>query len=123
MHELSLAHSMLRIVEEQFGGKPRLLAATVTVGLFSGVEVESLRFAFEELARAEGFGEPSLVVRKVFPRARCQGCEAEYDLTDVLMPCPKCGSVDRHIEGGFDFSLDSVEIVEEEDDATEAEEG
>ena len=123
MHELSLAQSMLQTVEQALGGKRTLSAATVTLGLFSGVEVESLRFCFTEVAKAEGFGEPELIVNRHLPRARCRDCDAEYELTDVLMVCPTCGSIDRHIEGGYELTLDSVEVLEEEDDVPDAEKG
>jgi len=120
MHELSLAQSMLRIIEETLGGRRPLVSATVTVGAFSGIEAESLRFCFTEIAKVEGFGEPELVVNQLPLKARCEACGAEFAMKDVFEMCPQCGSMNRNIEGGFEFTLDAVEMMEEDgDEATE----
>jgi hydrogenase nickel incorporation protein HypA/HybF len=121
VHELTLARNMLDTIAVHLADGRRLLSATVTVGLFAGVEVESLRFSFVELAKAEGLGEPELVVNRPAPRAHCNDCGADYDLTDVLMTCPTCSSLNRRVSGGFEFTLDSIEVEETEgDEAAEA---
>ena len=122
MHELTMAHSMLRIVEQQLGRRVRLASATVTVGAFSGIEVESLRFCFAEIAKVEGFGNPELIVNALPLNARCEDCGGEFAMKDVFEPCPTCGSMSRNIEGGFEFTLDSVEVLEENGDEADAEE-
>ena len=116
MHELSVAQSMLQIVEETLGGRVKLASATVTIGAFAGIEVESLRFCFAEVAKAEGFGSPELVVNQPPLKARCEDCGAEVTLKDVFEPCPECGSMNRHVDGGFEFTLDSIEVLEENGD-------
>ena len=123
MHELSVAQSMLRIVEEVLGGRRKLASATVTVGAFSGIEAESLRFCFTEIAKVEGFGTPGLVVNVPPIEARCTDCGGRFTIKDVFEPCPACGSMNRDIDGGFEFTLDSVEVLEEEGDETDVEAG
>jgi len=121
VHELTVAASMLRIVEEALGGPKPLASATVTLGAFSGIEVESLRFCFTEIAKVEGFGEPELVVNALPLTARCRACGETFTMQDVLDPCPSCGATDRDIEGGFEFTLDSVEVLEDECDEADEE--
>ncbi|MFW5798215.1 MAG: hydrogenase maturation nickel metallochaperone HypA [Planctomycetota bacterium] len=113
MHEFSLAESMLSIVEDQLGHKARLASATVTVGPLAGIDAESLRFCFTEVARQEGFGEPTLVTNLVPARLHCYDCGNEYTTRDALAPCPTCGSMHRRIDSGQEFTLDSVELEDQ----------
>ncbi|MFH0911415.1 MAG: hydrogenase maturation nickel metallochaperone HypA [Planctomycetota bacterium] len=114
MHEWTLAADMLKLVEKALGGKRRLVSATLTLGPLSGVSAEALCFAFPEIARQEGFGEPRLLIRQAQARLRCRGCGAEYVVEDFHASCPACRSFDRTILGGREFILESVEV--EEDD-------
>ena len=114
MHELSLAQSMLRIVSEQLGAPRELLSATVTIGPFSGVEPEALRFCFTEIAKTMGFGEPELVINSPVLAAQCGDCGADYEVKSAFDFCPKCSSMNRHLDGGYEFTLDSIEIMEDD---------
>ncbi|MBN1256140.1 MAG: hydrogenase maturation nickel metallochaperone HypA [Planctomycetes bacterium] len=113
MHEFSIASDMLKIVEDQLGGKQALISATVTIGPLSGVNPESLRFCFTELAEMEGFGRPELAVNEVPARIQCRACGQEYETRDLFELCPRCGELDRIILSGEEFTLDKVEIEEE----------
>lgn len=113
MHELSVATDMLKIIEEDLGGKQELACVRVTLGPLAGICAESLTFCFTEVAEQEGFGRPTLAITEVPARARCAACSKEYDLAaDLLMLCPECESPARKILSGQEFTLDSVECEE-----------
>ena len=116
MHELSLAESMLRMVEQQLGRKCELISATVTIGPLSGVSADALSFCFTEVADQMGFGRPELVVRQVPANATCGACGTDYDMPDPFTTCPECDSIVRTLTGGDQLTLDSVEVEMEDDD-------
>jgi len=119
MHELSVAESILQIVEQAIEGKRELASATVTLGPFAGICADSLKFWFPQVARERGFGEPELVVNELPARVHCLDCGEEYASRDAMTPCPGCASFNRRILGGRELTLDSVEIRERDDEQRE----
>ena len=116
MHELSIACSILDVVEAKLGGVRPLTAAALTVGALSGVSVEALRFCFVELCKARGFGAPELRIEEPAARASCSGCGAEYDLRTAFEECPECGAFPRSVSGGDELYVKYVEVLEEDDE-------
>jgi len=112
MHELSIAKDMTTIIGRAIGGPRPLDRVNVTIGPLSGISAESLRFCFGEVARSEGFGEPELVITLVAARLVCLDCETEYNAKDFYDGCPSCGSINRNILSGREFTVDSVEFDE-----------
>ncbi len=120
MHELSLAMSILEIVEQEIGqrcgGTPRgrVPALTVRVGSLSGVEPEALSFAWE-VAREQGsFPEAELVIERVAAKAACNQCGAPFLLEEGNGACAVCGPVAFHIVEGQ--GIEVTRIVWESDE-------
>ena len=114
MHEMSLARDMTRIIENALGRKIPLERVNITVGPLSGICPESLTFCFTEIAKMEGLGEPELVINRTEAKLVCLDCETEYSAADFYQGCPECGSINRRILSGREFTVDSVEIDEED---------
>ena len=114
MHEMSLAQDMTRIIGEALGGKRPLARVNITIGPLSGISPESLRFCFTEIAKMEGFGEPELVVTHTEARLVCLDCGVSYQAADFYQGCPECDSLRRRIVSGREFTVDSVEIEEDQ---------
>lgn len=115
MHELSLARDMTRIIGKVLGGSRPLDTVNITVGPLSGISPESLRFCFTAVAKAEGFGEPRLVITETEAKLTCLDCNTEYQTKEFYRGCPSCGSINRRILSGSEFTVDSVEIEEGND--------
>ena len=120
MHELSLAMSILEIVEQEIerrsGGTPkgRVPSLTVRVGSLSGVEPEVLSFAWE-VAREQGaFRDAELVIESVAARAVCDRCGAAFLLGEGSGECAVCGPVGFRIVEGHEVEV--TRIVWEIDD-------
>jgi hydrogenase nickel incorporation protein HypA/HybF len=112
MHEVSIAHHILDAIGDKVGGQKPLDAVYLTVGPLSGVSPEALEFCFGLVAGERGFGSPSLVIQKPCAQAVCGACALEYQLDDMYTLCPGCGSLQRQILSGNEFTVDSVEIKE-----------
>jgi hydrogenase nickel incorporation protein HypA/HybF len=110
MHELSIARDITGIIIRVLGGPRRLDRVNVTIGPLSGISPASLRFCFEEVARAEGLGEPELRVSESSASLVCLNCGRAYSTDDFYDGCPDCGSMMRRIVTGTEFTVDSVEL-------------
>lgn len=100
------------IIGRAIGGARPLDRVNVTIGPLSGISPESLRFCFTEVANSEGFGRPELVITEIAARLVCLACGNEYQAADFYDGCPSCGSIDRKILSGREFTVDSVEFDE-----------
>ena len=112
MHELSLALSLLEAVAPRVPHKAALREVHVTVGPLAGVCAEALEFGFAEIALREGYLNAKLSIRSVPARFACQGCGADYESATAQAVCPHCGSLQRRLVSGAEFSLDSIELEE-----------
>ena len=110
MHEASIAQSMLELIQDQCGGVQPLTRVKVRLGTMSGVCPDALDFAFPEISEAMGFGRPVLTITVVPAIATCKACSTKYDMKDAFTLCPECNAMDRHLAGGDDCFLESVEL-------------
>ena len=112
MHELSLAAGILETVGKHAPSPACVREVHVTVGRLAGVSVEALEFGFGAIAHSEGYTNARLVVRSPGARIRCNGCGAEGEADGSLAPapCSACGSFERAVISGTEFTLDSIEV-------------
>jgi hydrogenase nickel incorporation protein HypA/HybF len=111
VHELSVAESIIDIIEQAVDEPQPIERATVVMGPFAGINAESLKFFFPEAAEARGFGRPELVVQAVPARVHCTECDEDYETDDVARGCPRCGGLQREVLSGREFTLESVEVA------------
>lgn len=114
MHEFSIASGILDTVEETIGTGKRLLRVKLTLGPLSGISADSLEFCFTEIARIRGQGTPVLEIVRPRVQVVCSQCALSYEVDRVENGCPGCGSLSRHITGGFECEIESVTFEEME---------
>lgn len=117
MHELSIAENMLDLIRSALGRTLELQRVNVTIGPLSGINAEALRFCFEEVASSAGFGRPELAVTEVDAELECSDCGTVYTTRDFYSACPACGSMNRTVLGGREFTLDSVEVDDKDEES------
>ena len=113
MHELSIVEALIEQAQkevERSGHDGRILWLDLTVGRLSGVNCDSVRFAFELLS--PGTLLEGARVRIAEPKAtcRCDACHARAEIDELTVRCPHCGSTRVSIEGGRELLLESIEI-------------
>jgi hydrogenase nickel incorporation protein HypA/HybF len=113
MHELSVALSILDLVEEEATRQDatRILEIHLKLGPLSGVVKEALRSAFV-LARA---GTPSaearLVIEETPVRVHCPACRAMRGVVSVQeLCCAACGAPAAEVLSGRDLEVVAMEI-------------
>jgi hydrogenase nickel incorporation protein HypA/HybF len=113
MHELSIAEALIDQVGQELdrvGQQGRVLRLELSIGRLSGVHGESVRFAFELLAPGTRVENAEIVIKEPKAVCHCHACEAQLEIDDLVIQCPRCTSSDISIEGGRELMLQSIEI-------------
>jgi hydrogenase nickel incorporation protein HypA/HybF len=113
MHELSIVDALIEQVGREVqrsGQRGKVLGIEVSIGRLSGVNVDSVRFAFELLAPGTQVEGSEIVIHEIKAVCHCQTCNARMEIDDLVFKCPKCASNEVTIEGGRDLLLQSIEV-------------
>ena len=112
MHEMSLAESVLQIIEElaRVQNFRRVRAVVLEIGELAAVEPDAMRFCFDavtsgsiaEGARLEIFGKPGT--------GWCEKCNKTVLLQERFGLCPECGSERVEITGGDEMRVKELEV-------------
>ncbi|MBE2213143.1 MAG: hydrogenase maturation nickel metallochaperone HypA [Opitutaceae bacterium] len=114
MHELGIAQSALeRALEEmRKAGCSRVSRIVLRVGRFSGVDAESLRFAFEAVRAETPAAEAALQIDEIPPTVHCAPCDADFAPTSgPPFACPRCRTWSGTIVHGRELDLIRVEMT------------
>jgi len=115
MHELAIIEALIEQVSREMkraGRQGRVARLDLSVGRLSGVNPDSLRFAFGLVAPGPPVEGAEMAIDEPKAQCRCNQCGAQTDIDDLVIQCPRCGSGDISIEGGRDLMLQSIEIEE-----------
>ncbi len=114
MHESSIAHSIIEIIDEQCAeqGCSTVDALTVRLGKATGVMPESLQFAFDALKEPTKAKNATLTIEIVPIGGSCNACKKEFDVPDVqyIFSCPHCGSNAFEVTRGREMEIADMEM-------------
>jgi hydrogenase nickel incorporation protein HypA/HybF len=113
MHELSIVEALIEQVRRELQRaeqRGRVRRLELSIGRLSGVNCESVRFAFGLLAPGTLVENADVTIRRPRARCRCRACNARTEIDDLVIQCPQCGSTEIAIEGGRELLLQSIEI-------------
>lgn len=107
MHELSLAGSVLQLVEAaaQRDGFRRVAMLRLEAGQLSGVEPHALRFALEALAPGTCLQGAALEIDEPAGQAWCMACAATVAIAQRGDACPDCGGWQLEPTGGIELRV------------------
>jgi hydrogenase nickel incorporation protein HypA/HybF len=102
MHEMSLAESVLRIIEDEARAQSlrRVHSVTLEIGRLAAVEPEAMRFAFAAVMRDTLADGAQLEMVEIPGQGVCADCGATVEMDEPLALCPQCGSGRVHVTGG-----------------------
>jgi hydrogenase nickel incorporation protein HypA/HybF len=121
VHELSIAQSLLEIVQEE-GQKHSLECVKVIriqVGALAAVVPESLTFCFELVSKDTLAAGASLEIETVPVIARCSRCDILFEVENQMFLCPQCGDPTLELVSGRDLSIVSIEGETGEDNGAD----
>jgi len=114
MHELSIAHSILSIAERNIppGTEGYASAVSLTIGELSGIEIDSLQFAFEALKGKTVLAKAVLELEIIAGEAACSDCSTIFHMPSFGTACPACGSYIAHILRGKEMKVKAITMEE-----------
>ena len=112
MHEMSIAESVLQIIEDtaRAEGCARVKAVWLEIGQLAGVEKESLRFCFDVVARDSVARDARLEIIETAGQGWCMECARNVAVTSRYEPCPGCGSSQIEVTGGDEMRVRELEV-------------
>lgn len=113
MHELSLAQSIVEIVEQHLrsAGPGRVTSVRVKVGEMANVVPESLAFCFDTVIEGTPLDGSHLEIERVPISCLCRHCQREFEPRGHAFHCPGCGSQEIEIVSGMELNIVGVELA------------
>jgi hydrogenase nickel incorporation protein HypA/HybF len=111
MHELSLAHEVVRVLCEEADKHAiqRIDRFKLEVGLLRAVVPDMLQSCLGFVSRGTAAEEAAVEMVEVPGRVRCLACAEEFGVPDLLIICPRCGQVGGDILAGQELRLVELE--------------
>lgn len=115
MHELSLARSILRQVEELRDEyvDQHLSAVELEVGLMSGVDPDILAVSLED-EQVDRDKPVEFVINVVPVLAHCSNCQKDFQVEHYAFSCVLCGSTEIEVTGGDCVRIMSITVEDQE---------
>lgn len=112
MHEMSLIESVLQIIEDAASkqGFKRVKTVWLEIGQLACVEVEAMRFCFDEAMRGSIAEGARLEIFETAGRGRCENCLREVPVAVLYEPCPACGSYQVRVTDGDSMRVKELEV-------------
>jgi hydrogenase nickel incorporation protein HypA/HybF len=115
MHEFSLATALVEQVQRVCAAEKAsaVVSIRLRIGALSGVDRDSLEFAFPLAAEGTCTADAKLEFEAVPAEIACDDCGRRSAPGKMFMTCGACGSNHVHITAGRDFQIVSVELKED----------
>ena len=117
MHEMGIALQIVEIATASLPadlGEARVAAVNLKVGKLAAVVPESLRFCFDVAVKDTPLAGANLVIDEVPVVASCKDCNTQWTIDEPVFICKTCQSGSLEILSGRELDIESIEVVEEE---------
>jgi len=115
MHELGIMESALAAVKRHADGNNarQVNRIVLRIGALAGVEIESLRFAFDVVSRGTIAEGADFEIEEVPVEVYCHGCHVEFAVESggFIFTCPNCGDLCGEIRRGRELELSRIELT------------
>ena len=110
MHEMSIAESVLGIVQEtaRGAGLAKVTSVRLEIGALAAVETASLRFCFDSVTRGSVAENAVLAIDPLPGAAWCFGCGESVAVAARTDACPRCGGHRLQVTGGTDMRVKEI---------------
>jgi hydrogenase nickel incorporation protein HypA/HybF len=116
MHELSVAQSIVEIIQQHVPESEwgRVSAVRLKIGTFAGVVPESLEFSFQAITAESLLCHARLEIESIPFRIHCNTCDTTLENEVGFALCSTCGSTDTKILSGSELHITEIEVAEPE---------
>ncbi|MFT6924675.1 MAG: hydrogenase nickel incorporation protein HypA/HybF [Psychromonas sp.] len=112
MHELSIAESIIDLLEEHAITHKfkKVTKITLEIGVLAGIEKSALFFCFDAAAQNSIAQGAQLLIEEKLAKGFCKHCQCQVTATDWYQPCPYCGQLLINITEGEQMNIKSLEV-------------
>jgi len=112
MHELSIAASLIDMLEENGLAHhfTKVTKITLEIGVLAGIEGNALLFCFAAVAQNSLAEGAQLVIESKPAIAICEHCQQQMSVATYYDPCPHCGQLGVKILQGEEMIIKSLEV-------------
>jgi hydrogenase nickel incorporation protein HypA/HybF len=112
MHEMSLAESVLQIIEDTARAQKftRVRTVALEIGALSAVEPEAMIFCFDAVTRGSIAEGAKLEIIDIPGTGWCMECGKNVTLNERYGLCPECGDARVQITGGNEMRVRDMEV-------------
>lgn len=112
MHEMSIAQSVLDIVEEEMTrhGVEKLRAINLGVGKMSAVVPTHLNLCFQMLTEKTKLEGVILNIREIPVSYECGACSETFEVDKMIFECPACQEPEPALLTGRELSIENIEV-------------
>lgn len=112
MHELSIAQSIVEIVETRAAEchATHVKGVRLRIGEATGIVTDSLTFCFEMLTSLDPILVGAYLQADIVPhRARCHHCAKEFPVLNFMIQCPLCEEWSTEVVSGTELQILEME--------------
>lgn len=111
MHEMSLAQSIIDIIEEYMQDEEgKLLEVAVEVGELVAVVPDSLSFCYQALVEDTRYHGSKISVTVLPLTANCKACATSFHVEQFNFICPRCQNTDLSVTSGQELRISHLEV-------------
>lgn len=112
MHEYHIVEGVVKQILEKAkaSSAKKITSVTLILGELSGLQEESIRVYFDNLAKENLLEGAKLVIKSAKSKLRCQDCGAIFEHEKSNFSCPKCRGLGVLTNSGKEFYIDNIEI-------------
>ncbi len=117
MHEMGIALQIVEIATASLPadlGDARVARVNLKVGKLAAVVPDSLRFCFDVAVKDTPLAGADLTIEEIPVVARCKDCDAQWTIDEPVFICKTCESGSLEILSGRELDIESIEVVEAE---------
>jgi hydrogenase nickel incorporation protein HypA/HybF len=116
MHEYPLVQSIIKTASAHAlkHMAARVSSISLVVGDGSGYVPESIQMYFDILSKGTICEGAKILIKRVKPLMKCEGCGREFERSPFSFDCPDCGNLGSPTETGRELYVDEIEIIVDE---------
>jgi hydrogenase nickel incorporation protein HypA/HybF len=114
MHEMSLAQSMIEIVEQEMNHHKidKLKAIHIAVGRMTAVVPEQMTLCFEILTQNTKLAGTEFKMKMVPVTYQCRMCNREFISEGITFNCPSCNGENPELIFGRELKIEFLEVMD-----------
>lgn len=112
MHEMSIAQSIIEIVNDTIeeDERQKLKVISVDIGELVAVVPDSLQFCFDTIVSETEYQNAKLIINEIPLEISCHKCYQKSNIERFAFICPKCESTNISVISGEELNIRYLEV-------------